>query len=68
MRSLKTGQHAHLISLNEPQIHASGKNNENYNQQTSPKHLFRPITHVRRRPKFPFHSEINIDSTPITPF
>ena len=28
----KTDQHAHLISLNDPQIHASGKNNENYNQ------------------------------------
>ena len=32
MRSLKTDQYAHLISLNDPQIHASGKNNENYNQ------------------------------------
>ena len=29
MRSLKTDQHAHLISLNDPQIHASGKNNIN---------------------------------------
>ena len=28
MRSLKTEQHAHLISLTDPQIHASGKNNE----------------------------------------
>ena len=32
LRSLKTDQHAHLISLNDPQIHASGKNDENYNQ------------------------------------
>ena len=32
MRSLKTDQHAHLISLNDPQTHAGGKNNENYNQ------------------------------------
>ena len=32
MRSLKTDQHAHLINLNDPQIHASGKNKENYNQ------------------------------------
>ena len=32
IRSLKTDQHAHLISLNDHQIHASGKNNENYNQ------------------------------------
>ena len=31
---------------NQNQIHASGKNNENYNQLTSPKHLFRPITHT----------------------
>ena len=32
MRSLKTDQHALVISLNDPKIHASGKNNENYNQ------------------------------------
>ena len=28
MRSWKTNQHAHLISLNDPQIHPSGKNNK----------------------------------------
>ena len=28
MRSWKTDQHAHLISLNDAQIHASGKNNK----------------------------------------
>ena len=27
MRSRKADQHAHLISLNDPQIHASDKNN-----------------------------------------
>ena len=32
LRSLKTDQHANLISQNDPQIHNSGKNNENYNQ------------------------------------